>query len=56
MQDGVKRARADAVAMTGEFFARPEAKHDGLSSVMKDMQANEAGVKITIINNVTETR
>ena len=50
MQDRVKRASADSVTVASELFSNREAENRLPDSVMKDMQANQAGIKIAVVH------
>ena len=46
----IKRAGADAVAVAREFFHHAEAEDGLLDGVMEDVEADQAGIEVAIVN------
>jgi hypothetical protein len=52
VEHGVKGAGAELLAMAAQFFDNAEAKNWLLHSMVKNVEANQAGVKLSSIHGV----
>jgi hypothetical protein len=53
MQDWVKGARADAIAMAGQLVDHRLAKDGTFGGVVQDVEADQAGIETAVIHRIS---
>jgi hypothetical protein len=54
MEDGIQRARADAISVPGQLFDHAETEDLPFHSVVKDVKPDESGVQVSIVRSHTQ--